>query len=165
MKQKGFTLVELLIVIAIIGIIAAIAIPNMLMAVQRSRQKGSMMLMHSIATGFESYKGECTEKVFADTVPGISGRYIDVSSAPFLVPMHLAPHPNFDRWGTQFVFLAQDSGDWWVWFSSPGKNTIRESTVNNHGSYQVTQLSDFDNDILFTDGQMTYGPNTTGESS
>ncbi len=34
-KQKGFSLIELLIVVAIILIIAAIAIPNLLRAVSR----------------------------------------------------------------------------------------------------------------------------------
>ena len=36
MKRKGFSLIELLIVIAIIGIIATIAIPILLSARQRS---------------------------------------------------------------------------------------------------------------------------------
>src|SRR5204863_8921356 len=45
---------ELLIVVAIIGILAAIAIPNLLTAMQRARQKRSMADMRTIATAWES---------------------------------------------------------------------------------------------------------------
>ena len=38
-RQSAFTLIELLIVIAIIGIIAALLIPNFLDALQKSKQK------------------------------------------------------------------------------------------------------------------------------
>ena len=166
MNKKGFTLIELLIVIAIIGIIAAIAIPNMLMAMQRSRQKGTILVMHNIATGLESYKGESSASDFATNVPNLDGdTVIDSTTASFLVPMHLNVQPNVDRWGTPFHYEAQSTGEWMVWFRSNGKDTLGEATDDNRGEYQVSQLSDFDYDIIFTDGQMTYGPNTTGTSS
>lgn len=55
-KSKGFTLVELLIVVAIIGIIAAIAIPNLLDAMNRSRHKATSGDIRTLGTGVESYK-------------------------------------------------------------------------------------------------------------
>lgn len=165
MTKKGFTLIELLIVIAIIGVIAAIAIPNMLMATQRSRQKGTILVMHNIATGLESYKAEASLEEFAANVPTISGAVLDATTAPFVVPIHINVQPNIDRWGNQFTYQAQAAGAWMVWFSSPGKNNAREAGAGDVGEYQVTQLSDFDNDIIFMDGWMTYGPNTSGASS
>src|SRR6202171_2631010 len=53
-KQRGFTLIELLIVVAIIGILASIVIPNLLTAVQRSKQKRTMADMRTIATAWEA---------------------------------------------------------------------------------------------------------------
>src|SRR6266700_687199 len=54
-RQSGITLIEILIVIAIIGILAAIAIPNLLNAVQRGKQKRTMSDMRTLATAIEAY--------------------------------------------------------------------------------------------------------------
>ena len=54
-KQAGFTLIELMIVIAIIAIIAAIAIPNLLNAIDRGKQKRTMADIRSLGTAVETY--------------------------------------------------------------------------------------------------------------
>lgn len=56
MKTKAFTLIELLIVVAIIAILAAIAVPNFLEAQVRSKVSRCKSDMRTLATGLEAYK-------------------------------------------------------------------------------------------------------------
>ena len=78
-KMKGFTLIELMIVVAIIGIMAAIAIPNFLNYMCKSRQSEAKMGLGGIRTGEEAYYAEFNVYTTNQTAIGFKmksgGRY------------------------------------------------------------------------------------------
>ncbi len=57
-KQSGFTLIELMIVVAIIGILAAIAIPNFIRYQLRSKTTEAKTVLGGIKTSEESFRAE-----------------------------------------------------------------------------------------------------------
>jgi prepilin-type N-terminal cleavage/methylation domain-containing protein len=63
-KEKGFSLVELLIVIAIIGIVAGIAIPALRLAKYRAESGSAIQSLRMITTAQHIYEGR--HKVYAD---------------------------------------------------------------------------------------------------
>jgi type IV pilus assembly protein PilA len=70
MSRKGFTLIELMIVVAIIGILAAIAIPNFIRYQLRSKTSEAKTVLGGIKTSQESFRAEFDSYVDAAVNPG-----------------------------------------------------------------------------------------------
>jgi type II secretory pathway pseudopilin PulG len=131
----------LFVLIAILGIIAAIAIPNFVNAQQRSKQKRTMSDIRSIATAAEAYATDKNEYPNGD-----------LSSA--LAPTYIREVPRLDGWGTPFRYEC--------W---PGENaTVCEHyAVGSAGGdkkwerealrdYVEAKTPGYDCDIVFRDG-------------
>jgi len=108
--RKGFTLIELLIVVAAIAIIAAIAIPNLLSAMQRAKQKRSMADIRNMATAWEARATDTqsfTAAGAADqafTWPAQDLTYDQGRS--LLRPTYFKELPKIDGWAMPFDFAT-----------------------------------------------------------
>ena len=72
-KQKGFSLIELLIVVAIILIIAAIAIPNLLRARIAANEASAVASVRTINTAMVSYNSSYPTVGYAAALSNLSG--------------------------------------------------------------------------------------------
>lgn len=72
-KKNGFTLIEIMIVVAIIGIIAAIAYPAYTQQVQKARRTDGQTALLNIATLMEHYYTENNTYVGANAPADVGG--------------------------------------------------------------------------------------------
>ena len=80
-KQKGFSLIELLIVVAIILIIAAIAIPNLLRSRMAANESAAASTLRTLNTSQVSYSTTYPGTGYADTLEHLGPNGVDCTVA------------------------------------------------------------------------------------
>jgi type IV pilus assembly protein PilA len=92
-KQGGFTLIELMIVVAIIGILAAIAIPNFLQYQLKSRQSEAKVNLNAVKTSEIAFQAE-------------KGCYLGVPLVSGVGAVALPGKSNPSAWPSAIVYPA-----------------------------------------------------------
>jgi len=134
-----------LIPVAVVVLLAIIAFPNVLTAVQRSKQKRTMSDMRTLATVIEEYWTDHPDWRPANSA-GSPGRL-----AALLKPKYIKEVPVRDDWGRPFgVFVG--GTEYAIW--SLGKDGTRDPKWNGPST-------SFDNDLVYQNGTFTQYPEGT----
>lgn len=141
-RTSGFTLVELLLAVAIIGILAAIAVPNLANAVQRARQRRTMTDMRAVANAVSSYGVDWV------AVPHVvDGTVNDI--LPYITPTYLRRKPVEDGWNNPMHYYGNGL-DYTIW--SFARDNTQQSPLTSGST------TTFDADIVLVNGVFVQWP-------
>jgi len=114
MKRKGFTLIELMIVVAIIGILAAIAIPKFADLINKSKEGATKGSLSSVRSAIQVYYGDNEGWFPADTLDCLTANSKYLSE----VPKAKLPNTGHADVATVAAGLGGDAGGW-VYANNP----------------------------------------------
>jgi len=164
--RKGFTLIELRIVVAIIGILAALLVADAMTALQKAKVRGTQKDLNSIATAIGAY---ITDKAAPPTANGAMTSVVTAALSPF----YLKALPETDQWGHSFMIYTGASCSGQYGIASPGLDDFlvasygRDKTLESWtyseanpdgGLYSINAPSDFDKDLVSFNGAFIRGP-------
>ncbi len=128
-----------LLLIAIVGILAAIAIPNLMGAVDRTRKVQTTADLHRIAVAIESYSADEGFR------PRVGDGSMAETVAPLLVPRYLDTCPVNDAWGTPLRWESDGLGLHYT-LRSYGKGSVPDDENTPPRSYAA--------DLRVVDGEL-----------
>ncbi len=92
-QEAGFSLIELLVVLAVVMIIGMIAVSQFLTAYDRSRQRGTLADLRTLASANGTYSVDHGD--YSSTLDGVA-------------PYYLGTIPPVDRWGYAWEYSYVD---------------------------------------------------------
>ena len=140
-KEGGFTLIELMIVVAIIGILAAVALPKFAASVERSREAATRGNLNTLRSSISMYYGDAEgvypayldtqeeyafSKYISDHIPAVKATHSGVGQGT-------AESPS----GTEVLHTTDDNilatGKGWRYSRSDGNVFVNSCATDSKG--------------------------------
>lgn len=120
---RGFTLIEILVVVVIIGILAAVIVPNVLSRIEDAEKSAAVSEIKTFDTAIDNYKLDLRQ------YPPVLEALVNKSAAgdnpkwngPYLKNQTTIPK---DPWGTPYIYKVPGEGGREYDISSAGKDRV-----------------------------------------
>jgi len=141
-RTSGFSLVELMITLVVIAVVAAVAIPAMLFAIDRSKQRATLSDMRSLGAAISRYS--------LDHAYYPNGGLTAAELIPYLHEYGGERLRAVDRWSNAFDYVSD--GRTFYSILSFGRDGIDGEDID------FDHRNDFNRDIVYAGGQFLATP-------
>ncbi len=123
-SNKGFTLIEVLVVIAILGVLAAVVVPNVSRFMGKGKDEAGLTELHNVQTSMTAMMVDQSPILTLVTVVAIANPTNDMTSFP---------DGTYELFGTTVRYLQKSTTQFWYstdnvggvrgWWTSGGSGT------------------------------------------
>ena len=136
--RKGFTLIEVLIVIVVIAILAAIVVPRLLGAGREAREASLRAHLQELRNATGLFQAQCGDypnaltDIMASTAPASGGNGVVINSADFRGPYLTTPDGNLPN---NPISGANAEGTDWTYTKTTGAIKAKTGTAKDGTDY------------------------------
>ncbi|OGS07705.1 MAG: type II secretion system protein GspG [Elusimicrobia bacterium RIFOXYA1_FULL_47_7] len=121
-KENGFTLIEILLVVAIIGILVSVVLPRLIGRTEEARISSTRLQIENIGTALDAF--ELDNGRFPTTQEGMEALMSRPSGVSNWKGPYLKKRIGKDAWGGQFVYISPGSNNTDYDLKSFGPNKV-----------------------------------------
>jgi general secretion pathway protein G len=163
-QKKGFTAVELIVIVTIVGLIFIVLLPFYLDSLEKAKQRKTMANVNSIGKAMMNWMTDQagaaaagaagTDVVDMDNFESVSHEQLDA----IMVPVYLATIPQSDGWGSDldyYLKILDFNEENALAIRSPGKDGFWDGSAYTMAPFVSTN---YKSDIVWADGMFVRWP-------
>jgi general secretion pathway protein G len=132
MRTKGFTILELIVVLLVLGIIIGIAIPNIKGMQQNTNITKASKEIATIETALEMYRTSTSSYPIATTpITNLQQQYL-INATPRIISAVLYD-PFAATSTTEYSYMSSPNGKYYVIWSVSLSGAVQPSAISNSG--------------------------------
>jgi general secretion pathway protein G len=101
--RRGFTLIELMVVVVILGILATMVVPKVMSKPEQARRTKAKVDIRSIQTALNMFKADTGR--FPTTAEGLQALVTNPGAKGYASDGYLERVPN-DPWGNKYIYIS-----------------------------------------------------------